>query len=82
MKIHLKAVAGILAFASLSFLTGCASIPAILGVNPEHIHFEETELVAGARAPDFTLPLYDGQGEVTLSQLRGKPVVLVFGSYT
>ena len=34
-------------------------------------------LAAGAKAPDFTLPDQDGD-EVTLSQLRGKPVVLYF----
>lgn len=34
-------------------------------------------------APDFTLPLYDGSAQVTLSDARGKrPVVLVFGSFT
>ena len=31
----------------------------------------------GAPAPDFTLTSIDG-GEVSLSALRGKPVVLVF----
>src|ERR1700737_1200456 len=31
----------------------------------------------GEKAPDFTLPT-DGNGRVTLSQLRGKPVVLYF----
>jgi peroxiredoxin len=31
----------------------------------------------GAQAPDFTLTAVDGH-EVTLSKLRGKPVVLVF----
>ncbi len=37
----------------------------------------------GDSAPDFTLPVLDGQGNVTLSSFRGKrPVVLVFGSYT
>ncbi|MFL6354468.1 MAG: hypothetical protein ACJ74Z_21815 [Bryobacteraceae bacterium] len=37
----------------------------------------------GDTAPDFTLPLLDHSGQVTLSSFRGtKPVVLVFGSYT
>ncbi len=36
---------------------------------------------AGEEPPDFTLPGLDG-GEVTLSQLRGLPVVLEFGSIT
>lgn len=34
-------------------------------------------LTVGATAPDFTLPT-DGGGSVTLSDLRGKPVVLYF----
>jgi hypothetical protein len=36
----------------------------------------------GQRAPDFRLKTFDGKGEVALSELRGKPVVLVFGSFT
>ena len=41
-----------------------------------HVH-------VGDAAPDFTLPLLDHSGQVTLSSFRGvKPVVLVFGSYT
>jgi len=36
----------------------------------------------GEMAPDFRLPTLDHQSEVELSSLRGKPVVLVFGSYT
>jgi Ca2+-binding EF-hand superfamily protein len=34
-------------------------------------------------APDFTLPLHQGNGTITLSHSRGnKPVVLIFGSFT
>lgn len=36
----------------------------------------------GGQAPDFRLPTLDHQSEVELAALRGKPVVLVFGSYT
>ena len=36
---------------------------------------------AGDRAPDFALPSLDG-GDVTLSKLRGKPVMIEFGSIT
>lgn len=36
----------------------------------------------GDPAPDFTLPRSDKTGDVRLSALRGRPVVLVFGSYT
>jgi len=34
-------------------------------------------VTVGDKAPDFTLPT-DGNGSVTLSRLRGKPVVLYF----
>jgi hypothetical protein len=39
-------------------------------------------LRVGDPAPDFTLPRSDKSGDVRLSALRGRPVVLVFGSYT
>jgi thioredoxin-dependent peroxiredoxin len=39
---------------------------------------EENQMIEeGAEAPDFTLPNQDGQ-DVTLSDLRGRPVVLYF----
>lgn len=36
----------------------------------------------GAEAPDFTLPMFNGEREVTLTASRGKPVALIFGSFT
>jgi hypothetical protein len=37
----------------------------------------------GEQAPDFSLPTLDGKETVKLSQHKGgKPVVLVFGSFT
>ena len=36
----------------------------------------------GENAPDFTLPNHDGSQTVTLSESRGKPVILIFGSFT
>jgi peroxiredoxin len=36
----------------------------------------------GETAPEFRLSTTDHKVSVNLSQLRGKPVVLVFGSYT
>ena len=39
-------------------------------------------LGVGDLAPDFDLPTYDKKSRVRLSSLRGKPAVLVFGSYT
>ena len=37
-------------------------------------------LKAGTPAPDFTLPRLDGTGDLSLSELRGKHVLLVFSS--
>lgn len=36
----------------------------------------------GEIAPDFTLPTHDGSATVTLGKSRGKPVILIFGSFT
>jgi len=36
----------------------------------------------GDEAPDFTLPTHDGGQTITLSKCRGKPVILIFGSFT
>ena len=36
----------------------------------------------GDEAPDFTLPTHDGKQTITLSKSRGKPVILIFGSFT
>jgi hypothetical protein len=41
------------------------------------------KLKAGDMAPDFTLPLVTGKGQVALSDFKGKkPVVVIFASYT
>jgi AhpC/TSA family len=45
-------------------------------------HARAGTVTPGEMAPDFRLPTLDHQSEVQLSALRGKPVVLVFGSYT
>jgi hypothetical protein len=39
-------------------------------------------LSVGDQAPAFDLAAFDKQTRVNLASLRGKPVVLVFGSYT
>jgi hypothetical protein len=36
----------------------------------------------GEDAPDFTLPTHDGKETFTLSKSKGKPVILIFGSFT
>jgi hypothetical protein len=40
------------------------------------------DLEVGDAAPDFELDYHDHSGKMRLSELRGRPVVLVFGSYT
>lgn len=62
------------------------------GISADHLHFARAQVQVGDPAPDFTLPLAhgdgahgsgaNGAGTVTLSALRGAPVVLVFGSFT
>jgi hypothetical protein len=60
--------------------------PLVFGVLPAApiwMWARQGRLVAGDVAPDFTAPLHDHSGTVTLSSFRGRqPVVLVFGSYT
>lgn len=49
----------------------------------EMLERESGSCVVGSDAPDFELPLADGNGSVRLSGHFGKrPVALVFGSYT
>ena len=78
-----------LLLSSLSLLaTACASGPhgprprVPKGVSPDHVHFSDPVVFEGDVAPDFTLPEADGDGTITLSSFRGRPLVLVFGSYT
>ena len=69
-------------------LTACASTtrPPIDKIPPwidhDHVHFATPSTEEGRMAPDFTLRTTDGKSQVTLSEMRGKPVVLVFGSFT
>ena len=71
--------------AGAALVSGCASSgppPVPPGIDPAHVHFWEPAVGRGDPAPDFTLPRADGRGELTLSSLRGRPVLLIFGSYT
>ncbi|MBA3534395.1 MAG: redoxin domain-containing protein [Ardenticatenales bacterium] len=53
----------------------------------EHILFDVKQIVTsgglrpGEQAPDFELPVVGG-GQLRLSELRDKPVILHFGSFT
>lgn len=42
----------------------------------------EGDLTVGAAAPEFTVKDVEGKKTVKLSELKGKPVVLIFGSCT
>ena len=42
----------------------------------------EGTLRVGDTAPEFDLATFDKKSRVSLASLRGKPAVLVFGSYT
>jgi hypothetical protein len=65
---------------------GCAShrdeLPPIpSGVDPAHLHFHDPTVGVGDR-PEFALPLLGTEQTLSLSDLRGRPTVLVFGSFT
>ena len=52
------------------------------GIRGEWLHFADSSVEAGAAAPDFRLPTPDGGTLLSLSTFRGRPLVLIFGSYT
>ncbi|MDE2838967.1 MAG: redoxin domain-containing protein [Chloroflexota bacterium] len=63
------------------FLGGPYNLSVWKPKDAEHRHFQQNAPKAGEQMPDFTLPVLDG-GELTLSSLRGKPVMIEFGSVT
>jgi thiol-disulfide isomerase/thioredoxin len=66
---------------ALSLLPGPAFM--LLPLETMWCEARKGSLAVGTEAPDFELAMRDGRGTVRLSSLRqGKPVVLVFGSYT
>jgi len=54
----------------------------VLPFKPLWLYSRAGALELGEPAPDFRLQTQDRSGWVQLSALRGRPVVLVFGSYT
>ena len=55
----------------------------VLPFEPLWMSARAGRLRVGDRAPEFTLPVLNGDRSVTLSQeYRHRPVVLIFGSYT
>jgi len=54
----------------------------VLPMRPMWLQARGGALDVGDEAPAFDLPSQDGKSRVSLASLRGKPAVLVFGSYT
>lgn len=52
------------------------------GIERAWLHFTLPRVQVGEVAPDFELSDARGAGRRRLSELRGRPVLLVFGSYT
>jgi cytochrome oxidase Cu insertion factor (SCO1/SenC/PrrC family) len=57
-----------------------AAITAAVGAQAGKLR--EGDLKVGDAAADFTLKDVDGKNPVKLSELKGKPVLLIFGSCT
>ena len=83
-----RAVAAVLAAAGLAFAAGGCAVhrdelpPIPPGVDPAHLHFHDAQVALGDR-PEFTLPLLGTEATtLSLADFRGKPLVLVFGSFT
>jgi len=79
----------LLSATALSLVACASSAGPIVGrppippsVSEEHLHFADAVVGKGDMAPDFTLPSTESFDDVTLSALRGRPVVLVFASHT
>jgi len=53
-----------------------------LPMRPMWLRARAGALRVGDEAPAFDLASHDGRSRVSLASLRGKPAVLVFGSYT
>src|SRR5919112_1252305 len=68
------------------FAAGFARLPMIsmlaLPFEPLWMRARAGDLDIGEAAPDFELPTLDKSARVRLSADRGRPVLLVFGSYT
>ena len=54
----------------------------VLPMRPMWLHARAGALQVGDEAPAFDLSTSDGTSRVSLVALRGRPAVLVFGSYT
>ncbi|KAF0243133.1 MAG: hypothetical protein FD180_3563 [Planctomycetota bacterium] len=70
---------------SVAVAAALLSAPAAEPLMPRGEGDEEEEYdgpLVGEKAPAFTLNLLDSEKSLRLRDLRGKPTVLIFGSYT
>ena len=67
-------------FLVIALITGAVLMPA--DAQSKKGNRRDGDLKEGGPAADFTLKDADGRNPVTLSNLQGKPVVLIFGSCT
>ena len=79
MKMPLPVPVVLLIAASIVSATAQAPQRQTAGARPS---IQQGTLKDGDAAPDFTLQDIEGKKTVRLSELRGKPVVLIFGSCT
>lgn len=69
----------------MALAVSMAAAPAMAGAQRQR---QDRGPEEGAEAPDFTLSRLDDEGNadpentVALSELQGRPVALIFGSYT
>jgi len=89
VMLYVAAIAGVYYIMRLppaQFAKNFARLPMVsmmvLPFEPMWMRARAGELNPGDTAPDFDLPTLDKTQQVKLSALRGKPVMLVFGSYT
>lgn len=57
-------------------------LAALVSAGAQGLRPQEGTLKVGDTAPDFTVQDVEGKKTVKLSALKGKPVVLIFGSCT
>lgn len=69
-------------FKLIPFLLASLAVLASTPSSGQEARPRSGDLKPGDAAPDFTVPDIQGKNKVSLASLKGKPVVLFFGSCT